>query len=451
MKTILTAIALLLTVNVYYQILTRNQAVEDLNFLITSIEKYNPALYEYNPGFKTNTQQLVESVKSDLTLLQYFGLVSKIIAESNEGHFSVGDWNDTIHSGFGNNSYSYLPLQVKILDGELYVWDSYTANQELKKGDKITSINNKKSEKIVQDLYKYIPSDGNILTHLERTLSLTFPWRYYFFIEQPKEFSIEVIPLNSMNPKKVTINALTISEMRENFKNRNEVSEEPEKSQPENEVYTFEVSENHALLKLISFDYSRIKAQNLKSKKLYKDIFTELIKNETQNLVIDLRNNTGGRNEFAADLIPHILKGNQKGWFKKTISWKGKEKTYKLPRKSKWAFQGKIYVLVNGRTYSSGSSTARYLKEYADAVILGEETGTRYEGFAAGSKQVILLPNSNLKIGIPRYHLKFPPSEKQTTKNRGLLPDIEINESLDDLINDKDIQMEYVLGLVNKQ
>lgn len=448
MKTILTAIVLCVTVNVYSQTLSKNQVIQDLNFLVSSIEKYNPALYEYNPEFQSNTQQLIESVNTELNLLQHFGLVSKIIAESNEGHFNAGDWSDTIHSGFGNNVYSYLPLQLKVLNGELYVWDCYTEKQELQKGDKILSINNKKTETIIQSLYDHIPSDGNIETHLQRTLSLSFPWRYYLFVEQPDEFLIQVIPAKSNEDRKLTIDALQIAEMRENFKNRNKVSEEPEKSQPDNEVYTFEILENYALLKLTSFDYSRIKAKDLKSKKLYKNIFTELAENETHYLVIDLRNNTGGRNEFAADLIPYILKENQKGWFKKTISWKGKEKTYKLPRKNKWAFQGKIYVLVNGRTYSSGSSTARYLKEYTDAVIIGEETGTRYEGFAAGSTQVVYLPHSNIKIGIPRYHLKFPPSEKQTTKNRGLLPDVEITENIDDLINERDIQMEYVLGQI---
>ena len=226
--------------------------------------------------------------------------------------------------------------------------------------------------------------------------------------------------------------------------------ESKRKSNNENEgFYTLKHDKGVSYLTLPSFDFRLIDQYGVKAEKLYKSIFTEIANEQSQYLVIDLRENTGGRNEFADEMVPYINKGKEDPFLKKTISWKGKEKIYKLPKTSKLAFQGKVYVLVDGRTYSAGSTLARYLKEYANAVVIGEETGTRYEGFAAGSSQDIILISSQLRIGIPRYHILFPKSEMQTTSNRGLLPDKIITPSIEDLINGKDLQMNKARELIH--
>ena len=133
---------------------------------------------------------------------------------------------------------------------------------------------------------------------------------------------------------------------------------------------------------------------------------------------------------------------------KKTISWHGKKRTYKVPRPSKQAYQGKLYVLINGNTFSAGSTIARYLKEFGNAIVIGEESGTRYEGFAAGSQQYVYLPHSKIRIAIPRYHILFPPSDKQSTTNQGLLPDYNITPSISDLINKKDAILHKAVSIL---
>ena len=144
------------------------------------------------------------------------------------------------------------------------------------------------------------------------------------------------------------------------------------------------------------------------------------------------------------------MKQGESSSFKTSHSWDGKIRHYKLPAQNKLAFSGPIYVLVNGKTYSAGASLARYLREYGNAITIGEEGGTRYEGYVAGSQQAVFLPNSNLKIAIPRYHNNFPASLKQKTQNRGLIPDHIVTYSIDDLIQERDLEMEFVTKLINK-
>ena len=127
-------------------------------------------------------------------------------------------------------------------------------------------------------------------------------------------------------------------------------------------------------LHYLLFDFRRVNKYDVKAKKMYESIFKELKEKHISHLVVDLRNNTGGRNEFADDILPFILQGDESDkYFKWTTSWEGKRRNYKMPKRSKYAYEGSLYVLINGKTYSAGSSLARYLKEYGDAVVVGNQ------------------------------------------------------------------------------
>ncbi len=432
------------------QNLKKEAALEDLNFLVNKVEEYNPALQNYQPEFKSLALDVIAGVTTDTVLIfDYFTRVSKICALANEGHFTLGDWDDIAHKGIMDNSVSYLPVSVKLISGRLYVLEDYSNEQHLSKGDEIVSINGLKTEVVLNELLECIPSDGNIKTYAYRKIEDGFSWFYLFYIQQTDEFDIEY--LDSENRKaKVRLKALIRSDQVDNYKKY--CADNIQKpSKKETGFYDLNYSNKYAILTLPSFDYRRVNKYDVKSKKLYKAIFRELQEKNIEHLIIDLRDNTGGRNEFADDMIPFIMKPlNDDDFLKKTVSWKGKEKTYKLPKPSKLAFKGEIYVLVNGKTYSAGSSLARFLKEYGNATIIGTETGTRYEGFAAGSLEDVILPNSQIRIGIPRYHIIYPKSDKQTTVNHGLLPDYEINCSFDEYSTGRDLHLEKAISIIEK-
>jgi len=448
--TILTLFILLSHVLVFGQTIGIEDVYEDLTILQQNIQQYNPALYNYNPKFDSLSAHVIHSVQEDsISIFYYFSLVSEICALSNEGHFNLGNWKDTVHKGIPESKYSYLPVSVKLISDQLYVWNDYSNEQLLQRGDKIISINGRTTGEIIEKLQKFTPSDGDILTYANKNIEVGFPWLYFFYIEQTNTFQFKYIRQNEV-VKTATVQALIKSKQISNFKKY--ISKEDNRQAAEfNAFYDLQFEGKYAVLKLPSFDYRKVNKYNVKSKNMYKSIFGELTDKKVDQLIIDLRDNTGGRNEFADDLVPFILNHkNADSFLKKSVSWEGKEKTYKMPKRSKFAFKGKIYVLVNGKTFSAGSTLARYLKEYADAIIIGEETGSRYEGYSAGSKQLVVLPNSNLKIGIPRYHTYYPKSDKQKTQNRGVMPDYEISISIEDIEKGNDLHLEKALKLMMK-
>jgi hypothetical protein len=430
------------------QVLSKKQVDEDLHFLKAQIEKYNPALAIYNPDFQSNAEHVIHKIQDDeITLLSHFAYISQICAMSNEGHFHMGNWSDDVHKGFGQNQYKCLPISVRALNGKLYVWEDYSEENQLEKGDELVSINGTSAGDILEQLYARIPSDGEITTYVDQTLNFGFAWMYYLLIDQPDVFEI-ACRRGDQQQKTIRIQALPRQQQVTLFAQKYPSTKQQEGIQ---DVYTLDLAADHARLTLRTFDRQMLEKHKIKSKQFYKQIFTSLKEQQVQNLIIDLRDNTGGLNEMADDMLPYILQENpETSTLKTTISWEGKIRTYKMPKQSKLRFSGKLYVLVNGRTYSAGASLARFLKEYGNAIVIGEETGTRYEGFAAGSTQFVLLPHSKLNIGIPRYHIAYPKSIKQMTQNRGLLPDFPIEYTIQDLIENQDRAYQFALKQISQ-
>ena len=425
-----------------------NQCSEDLIFLIESIKTYNPVLELYNPAFDERAKPVLNLEDKPYPVLELFQKVSQICALSNEGHFAVGYWQDTVFSGFIQNRYAYLPMNVKVIEDKIYVRETYTLTEEIPDYAEILSINGTSASDVLEKLYLHMTGDGEIRTYLQQQVSFGFPWMYYLYVDQPDSFTLEYLPEGKAKKKKVTIDAITRQVMVENVRARYKDDDNEDTGEKPHPVYEFEVKGSYALLKLKSFDRQYIEEYNLNERRFYNEIFTQIEEAGVEHLIIDLRNNTGGRNEFADELVPYIFKSEPADYLKRTTSWEGKKRTYKFPKVNKLAFKGRIYALVNGRTYSAGSTVARYLKEFGNAIIIGEETGTRYEGFAAGSKQRVVLPNSRIQIDIPRYHIEFPVSVKQRTSNRGLMPDIEVRETFETWKSGTDVVMEKTVQLI---
>lgn len=444
MKTFITYLSIILSIQlVTGQEVSKNQVVEGLSSLRNSIIKYNPALGDYNPNFESQAKLIIDRVDQDTySQIEYFRHITEMCAISNEGHFAIGSWSDTPHSGFASGDYRYLPISIQLLNGKIYLWNDYSNENSFERGDEILEINRESSTSIIEQLMKYAHSDGDIVGYAHRSIGLGFNWMYYLYIDAPDTFRIKYKKLNGAE-QYATIDALNINDLSANYKERIT----PPTADPESvaDVYELDINDTNATLKLKSFNRSLLERYSLKSSKLYNELFESISNAEVSTLIIDLRDNNGGRKEFANDMVPYIMQTESDDPFlRKSISWEGKEKTLKLPKQNKNYYQGKVIVIVNAGTYSAASTLARFLKEYANATVVGQETGTRYEGFSAGSKQYVNVPHTDVKIGIPRYQTIFSQSTKQTTSNRGLIPDHIITYTIHDVINEKDLEMEFI-------
>ena len=203
-------------------------------------------------------------------------------------------------------------------------------------------------------------------------------------------------------------------------------------------------------------------------------IIKEVLERHAGHLIIDIRENGGGkgrnavdllqyfiREEFSStDVVPNFKRGKYLGFsmarlglgfweavhlFKGRKTENGRSYRHRCKPHAK-GYTGRLYVLVNGQTGSTSTILASYLKYKTDAVLIGEETGGGETGANAGSFARIKLPVSGIGIRFPLvrigHDLDIPPN------HHGVVPAVGVRYSPEDILAGKDLELEKALQLI---
>lgn len=120
---------------------------------------------------------------------------------------------------------------------------------------------------------------------------------------------------------------------------------------------------------------------------------------------------------------------------------KNKESKIAEPKPNK--FDGTLYVLINGRSFSASCILSSNLKGSKRAFFVGEETGGTYNGTVAGTMPILTLPNSKLPFRIGLQDIR--PYHKTEEFGRGIMPDKEIIPTIEQIENNEDPEMDWIL------
>jgi len=225
------------------------------------------------------------------------------------------------------------------------------------------------------------------------------------------------------------------------------------------------------------------------------ETFRKIKEEEIEYLIIDIRNNSGGNStlgdalldyltdkpwrqfskielkvskqikEYYQDPLPVLKKiypesyesayQTSREWYQSVyqeiaslpegeISFSSPEFTE--PSENPLRFYGKLYVLIGSHTFSSAVNFAATVKDYGIGTLIGEETGGLATQF--GDVYPFWLPNTDLSAGVS--HKKFyRPSG--IDDGRGVLPDVEVTTTLEDVLKGKDPVIEQVLEIIKSK
>ncbi|VUT26687.1 MAG: Peptidase family S41 [Candidatus Methanolliviera sp. GoM_oil] len=204
-------------------------------------------------------------------------------------------------------------------------------------------------------------------------------------------------------------------------------------------------------------------------KTFLKGMFFEIKENNIKNLIIDLRYNGGGDASIGNMLLEYLTDEPfrqfsrydikiSKQYIEQIGSWldwlggggtgdiTSHEVDFIKPTENPLRFNGNIYVLTSGRTYSSASAFAVTIKDFSIGKIIGEETG--WPPTAYGDHILFTLPNSKINAECScKYFIR--PSGEDTY--RGVIPDYIVEPQPEDLITGKDRVMEFTLKLIEEK
>ena len=168
---------------------------------------------------------------------------------------------------------------------------------------------------------------------------------------------------------------------------------------------------------------------------IVRDFTKEFSEKNVNKVILDLRDNGGGYVSAAKDLLG-LWVDSQAILI---------QKSSKLPDETTYASHGlatlssmKTVVLVNGSTASASEIVAGALKDYGKATIIGETT------YGKGVVQQLVNLSNGTLLKVTTAHWYTP--NGNTINKTGIIPDIEVARSYDDINKNIDPQLDAALA-----
>lgn len=451
--------------------LTPGQLSADFTIFEKALKEAHPGLYRYNTPAHFDSILAMTARKLDhpMTRQEFYQVLLPVAVQVKCGHTKFHpdeNWSDNYYFGTGR----VFPLKVFIHGDKAWILDSYDANIKVTKGAEILSINNLPMPEIIGRLLTGFFSDGSNTTFKYIEMSHYFSAFYANLIDAPANFAIKYGTGN----KTASLDVPSVSRS---------VIDQYEKEHPGNitpgEPYSIRfLAGNTALLTISSFWMGK----EGEFKRFLKRAFLTINNSGSANLIIDVRNNEGGNDKRGSLLLSWLMKEKFRYYDRLEATTKSKytfaqyahlpkfygilrhlikktdSGTYvwnhnaglKLQKPARNSYSGKVYILINGGSFSVTSefaSVAHYLKR---AEFIGEETGGGYYGDNSGTFVIVTLPNSRLNVGIPMLAY-YTAVKNYPYPDRGIIPDHEVSPAIEDILNKKDTVLSYTMELIEKQ
>ncbi len=434
--------------------LTENEAIEDMKYLRKNLEDYHPGMNRFTP--KTEMDEAYSKAiadASDISLFKFYGEISRLLTFIHCGH--TQSYLPERSSSSYRNELKLIPFEISFLEGKMLVSEDYSAEKVLERGTEIISIDGIKTQDILSYLFERINNDGFVESFRYEWLEIFFWYLYPLNFSEtglPESYSVEYRKPYEEVTHVLELDGLTQSEIKEIKAGSDE----------ENEMYSTTIEDDYALMKITSFSGSPSDFKGY-----LRESFKEINEAGINNLILDLRDNGGGTDEYGAKLVSYLAHSDfnyfdrievKEKYAKKKRGVKSKDGIYYYQNHvglKKWSpdknrFLGEVYVLTNGISFSTTADVASVLFDNGWATFIGQETGGGAYGNTSGETKTITLPNSRIEVSIPMW-MYFTALKNTDPKGRGVIPNYVTSSSLQDFIDEKDIEMEKAISLIKSK
>ncbi|MBA2307480.1 hypothetical protein H0W26_05080 [Candidatus Dependentiae bacterium] len=444
------------------------QLQEDFLIFRKVLEEDHPGLYRYTDKkvLDADFDNTFKRLNREMTEREFFPIVASIVSAIKCGHTGSNPSSELM---------SYLktfPLSLRFIKGKAYILSS--PNNAIAPGSELLSINGKKVPGITRAILAHLPADGDIETRKYWFLSRRFRLYYNLFLEQPDSFDVEYYDAAKRQKTKINLPPL--------IENEAQAMALPDDGKKPLRL-EFLSESNTALLTIKTFGEDSIKKASQDYPKFLEAAFQEIKRKNVQNLIIDLRANGGGHDEFgsrlfsyltdkefryfdyietstdrislaqytnagstrinkmfAEDLMPAVA-----GRFRLKQSVDDNLQQLQQPQKNH--FDGKVWFLTTGRSFSTTADFCAIAHHHRRGPFIGEEVGGGYYGNNSGPSFRLTLPHTEVRVNIPVWKYVNAVSGYAYPR-RGVMPDYPVQPTIQDVLNGIDTEMIYTLKLI---
>jgi hypothetical protein len=458
------------------------QLQEDYSILRNILEKKHPSLYWYTPKDSMNIffDKYYHAIKDSMTEQQFgWRVIAPLTDKVHCGHTSFSR-SKAYNNWADDKRFPSFPLFLKCWNDTMAVTNNLNRkDQVLKRGTLVTSVNGIKNKDLTTIMFNYMTEDGHANNVNYIRLSSNFPYYHRNIFGLSKTYRVTYIDSSGIEqttsipvfewPKDSSKKARDSGLAKKEKKDKKETRE---KRLLNARSLAVDTANNTAIVTINTFSSGNLR-------RFYRQTFRYIKKTGISNVVLDIRSNGGGRIRLSTLLTKYISRSNFKvadtsfavakslrpyskyiresfinnlGLF--FLAKKNKDGLYhfghwerKLYKpKTVNHYNGNLYVLINGSTFSAASLFSNAVKGQPGVVLLGEETGGGWHGNNGILIPDIVLPNTKIKVRLPLFRLvQYNHVPKD---GRGIEPDIYIGTNYDALIKGVDHKMRVVMEMI---
>ncbi len=379
--------------------------LEDLDFFYASLEKSHKDLYaQVSKETLTAEKERIAKEIPNMTDADYYFSLKQLVALVGDAHTTVR-YSDSIYKHL-----MALPFAIEKYGDDWYIMMLDELNAQYL-GAKLKAINDVPIADIFEKSKAVMSFENNTwaLSQFSNTIAFKEALEYLGVVERDAKImltiekeeglavAIEMIPLTETTLMNTELDILE--------------GESVAKTLPEGNYRALSLDDDHLL---VQYNVCQ------ESPDLPMATFTDTIKKELSEksykaIVLDLRYNSGGNSEVISPLLTMI----------KTLK---KDKDLK------------VYTLIGKNTFSSAIINAIQSKDELDSTLIGSATGGNVNGY--GEVKTFELANHPFLVTYSTQYFQLIEGYSKDS----LYPDVEVIQTLEDYMDGKDTEIEWLLN-----
>ncbi len=407
-------------------LLTPSEMTEELHDIYDRLKSEHPGLYWYTSEGELQSafEQALAYASTQKTSLDHFRNLSELVAMVKCGHTRVlpsPSIRQHMHEA------KLLPFTILVNDEGVYIDKSFDSTAFLPEYQLI-AIDEQPMDEILQIIYRRLSADGQNMTGKRKELQRSWPFYYHlYFNASVDRFQATVVDREG-RASSVMVDGMTLQQL---------LAAGPPRQEEEMLELELQEEKDLAILSIRTFNESDL----TNYERFLKSSFETIKEKDISNLVVDLRGNGGGKDEYGALLVSYLTNEPFR-YFEQievTPSYQGygsivnKNGTQLMTSHSglssqqpaKNHFQGQSYVWIDGGCFSTCGDVASVIAANNLSTLIGQETSGGAMGNTSGWSTTFEGKYSDISVNIPQW--KYLTAEvSPELEGSGVIPDIEI-------------------------